>query len=494
MLAQPSKRDEALSSLTSLTDPRAVPMIAQVFLAGGRPADLSTAIRLLGQVDSARSSRAIASLAVSARSAEDRRVAIETLRNRDPREFARMLIDGFEEPITYEVRPIAGPGSPGVLVVQGKKFDVRRLYSPPPAPIVARVEGDRQVVDSDGLEVIERPLVNPGQSILAGMEANQAFALARTPGDFAALYNADQYQRAAAQVKTRIPVGRMNDEAERAAESAREQLAGDIAALDRRNRAVRDRNERLAHALDGATGQAIGANAKAWNAWYVDQLGFRARPITAEPADRPTLVEEVPLDFVPREVPVEVASGMTPSVPFGPWGSGGIDWVSRVTSQYKIMFHSCFAAGTPVLTIAGPRPIESLKVGDLVLSQSTATGGLTYRPVLSVYHNPPIVTHRIGLRGDSIVASPFHRFWVAGRGWVMARSLKPGDPIRTLGGVQPVESVDSERVQPVFNLDVAEDGDFFAGKVAALVHDNTLPDPRLAPFDAVTAAKSAEPR
>ena len=46
-------------------------------------------------------------------------------------------------------------------------------------------------------------------------------------------------------------------------------------------------------------------------------------------------------------------------------------------------------------------------------------------------------------------------------------------------------------VQPVFNLDVAEAHDFFAGAVAVLVHDNTLPEIRLEPFDAVSELTSA---
>ena len=41
---------------------------------------------------------------------------------------------------------------------------------------------------------------------------------------------------------------------------------------------------------------------------------------------------------------------------------------------------------------------------------------------------------------------------------------------------------------------VAEDADFFVGEGGALVHDNTLPDVRLAPFDAppALAAVAAE--
>ena len=74
----------------------------------------------------------------------------------------------------------------------------------------------------------------------------------------------------------------------------------------------------------------------------------------------------------------------------------------------------------------------------------------------------------------------------------MARDLKVGDPIRTLGGVAKVTAIESERVQPVFNLDVADDADFFAGSVAALVHDNTLPDLKQTPFDLPSVATLAK--
>ena len=37
---------------------------------------------------------------------------------------------------------------------------------------------------------------------------------------------------------------------------------------------------------------------------------------------------------------------------------------------------------------------------------------------------------------------------------------------------------------PVFNLDVAGARTFFVGMKDALVHDNTLPDSHLEPFDA----------
>ena len=48
---------------------------------------------------------------------------------------------------------------------------------------------------------------------------------------------------------------------------------------------------------------------------------------------------------------------------------------------------ACFAAGTPVHTIDGPRAIDQLQVGDRVLSQDTTTGALSFQPVVAIHHN-----------------------------------------------------------------------------------------------------------
>jgi hypothetical protein len=140
--------------------------------------------------------------------------------------------------------------------------------------------------------------------------------------------------------------------------------------------------------------------------------------------------------------------------------------------------------------LTGPRPIEELRVGDQVLTQDTGTGTLTFQPIVAAYHNPPNATLRVRFRDEAVVVTGIHRFWKAGKGWVMARELKPGDTIRTLGGRDKVVAVESDTVQPVFNLEVLAGKDFFVGKQGALVHDNTLVEPVLQPFDSehVTAA------
>ena len=112
----------------------------------------------------------------------------------------------------------------------------------------------------------------------------------------------------------------------------------------------------------------------------------------------------------------------------------------------------------------GSRPIEDLRAGDDVLTQNPRTGELKYQPLVAVFHNPPNATFRIGLDGDSIVATGIHRLWKAGKGWTMVRELKPGDVLRTLGGTASVKSVVEEKVQPVFNLQVADGESYFVGR------------------------------
>ena len=153
---------------------------------------------------------------------------------------------------------------------------------------------------------------------------------------------------------------------------------------------------------------------------------------------------------------------------------------------------TCFAAATPVQTLDGPRPIEAIQVGDQVLGQHATTGALGFQPVVFLHHNPPGKTLRVSfVVGDPVVCSVYHRFWRANQGWAMARELKPGDVLRTLGGLVRVAKVEPDATQPLYNLDVLGARTFFAGERRLLVHDNTLPDHRLKPFDALPVVESA---
>ncbi len=126
MLDQPSKREEAETALASVSDPRVVPMVGLVFAKS--ESTQPRAVQLLGQVDSPSASKGLAFLAVFAQSAEARRSAAETLRGRDAREYAGLVIALIRDPIKYEVKPVGGPGSPGVLFVEGQRANLKRIY------------------------------------------------------------------------------------------------------------------------------------------------------------------------------------------------------------------------------------------------------------------------------------------------------------------------------------------------------------------------------
>jgi hypothetical protein len=256
---------------------------------------------------------------------------------------------------------------------------------------------------------------------------------------------------------------------------ARQQQLDDIKVVEDYNAVVGRLNERATQVLRGVTGQDLGEDPKSWRTWWVDQLGYTYKSPQSQPQPVPTVVENVPLAYLPPGVATPVVDQAGPST----------TTVAVTTSSSPGgVHHSCFKAGTPVRTLAGPRPIETILVGDQVLTQDGKTGALSYQPVLAVFHNRPASTLRIDLDGESIVATTIHRFWKAGQGWVMARELKAGDTLRTLGGTARVRAVESDQVQPVFNLQVAEGCSFFVGEAGTLAHDNSLVEPVTAPFDA----------
>ena len=117
--------------MTEITDPRAVPMVWQILVRGDDRAQ-GKAVQVLGQIDSPAASMALASLALMSRSPEVRGRATETLMRRDPRDFLTSLLTKIRKPFDYKVRPVNGPGSEGVLFVEGERYNIQRLYQVQP--------------------------------------------------------------------------------------------------------------------------------------------------------------------------------------------------------------------------------------------------------------------------------------------------------------------------------------------------------------------------
>ncbi len=134
--------------------------------------------------------------------------------------------------------------------------------------------------------------------------------------------------------------------------------------------------------------------------------------------------------------------------------------------------HSCLVAGTPVWTECGFVAIEQIKPGDRVLAKDIETGELAYKAVLQTTVRPPTPVHQFEVEGKTIVASLGHHFWVSGEGWTKTRELIPDHPVHTATGMHRITAVeDKGRVEPVYNLVVADFHTYFVGDAMVLSHD-----------------------
>ena len=515
-----AKKAEALEELSKISDPRAVPSVWRVF-ARSNESNQRVAAEVLGRIEGADASRALAMVAVFSPFAGVRADASKLLSRRDPREFAALLASWIQDEIKYKKKEVDGPGSQGELFVEGKDAKLKRFYTPLQQPTL--MPGDRVGVDENGMPFAERPIgyfagprtplryfigripyygiaqdmsePRPQYGILSTLPPpNLPVAAAalqsggaspqlsqqvldrltsRSPGlmqvQMAAMsspYNATPI----IEQSMRLPLGQMRAEAQASAMIAQQQLAEDVQRIETHNAPIREVNERATAILRNISGVDRGEDRDKWMEWAYDLngYGFPQKSQTSEP---PTIYEDVPLGFVPRAMPV-LNQNVIALTNVGP---------------------SCFAGGTLVRTLRGDRPIEEVEVGDQVLTQNTTTGKLEYRAVVVVFHNPPNWTHKIDLGNEVVRPTGIHRFWKAGQGWIMAREVKAGDRLRTVGGTVEVVSAEKDRVEPVFNL-LLEGGDnYFVGSLGLLAHDNGFVDPVADPFDGVPTLADLTP-
>jgi hypothetical protein len=127
---------------------------------------------------------------------------------------------------------------------------------------------------------------------------------------------------------------------------------------------------------------------------------------------------------------------------------------------------ACFVAGTPVRLRYGCKPIEQVQKGDRILSrdQYNPSGPVVEQVVEETFiRTAPVI--RLRVCGQELRPTGEHPFYVPGRGWVLAWSLRPGDVLHTLEGeavrVERVE--DKGEVERVYNVRVRELQTYFVG-------------------------------
>jgi RNA polymerase sigma factor (sigma-70 family) len=253
--------------------------------------------------------------------------------------------------------------------------------------------------------------------------------------------------------RSQSPLDHQIPDAPKLARTAQQQAVNDAKFIDNVNQLISHHNYLIVDVLSGFTSAPAEATHDDWAVWWAGEMTNGFDP--AAPHAESGAANE------PRGLSAEFF-GENASLPTLP-GLG---------------------AGTRVWTLTGIRPIETLRLGDCVLAQNTATGALDFEPILSVCHRPPSPTVRLQLDDDAIVVTAIHRFWTPGRGWVMARDVQAGDAVRARHGLVRVVAVKPAISQPVFNLEVAHASSFFAGRNGMLVHDVTAVEPTQHAFDA----------
>ena len=151
------KRDLARAAFEAIHDEKAIPSLYREF--GGNPTDQLLLIQALDRIDTPLATKVLAMLAVYGQTPEVRRRATELLRGRPSQDYLELLVDLMVDPFKYEVKPVGGPGSPGMLFVEGEKFNMARFYAPPPPPNVVPQPGDIITYDRFGMPGILRHVV-----------------------------------------------------------------------------------------------------------------------------------------------------------------------------------------------------------------------------------------------------------------------------------------------------------------------------------------------
>ncbi len=162
--------------------------------------------------------------------------------------------------------------------------------------------------------------------------------------------------------------------------------------------------------------------------------------------------------------------------------SGGLNSVSRI-GRSTPKASQCFAAGTLVETERGLRPIETIQVGDRVLSRKDdATGETEYKEVTELFITPDkeigdlVLTPEQG-SAETLKVTAEHPFFVRGRGWVDASELQAGDFVAGAQNARLRVATAWQRTgtAQTYNFEVAEFHTYYVSEQRIWVHNTCNP-------------------
>jgi hypothetical protein len=252
-----------------------------------------------------------------------------------------------------------------------------------------------------------------------------------------------EYERVA------LPGGSRTESSLEAIASAANSALQREAAVARQNQFTKTVNDRILWVLKQVTQESVAADPAAWWNWWNERnevfVSSQKSINTIQQTQTVSIVDQVPTTSA-------TSSG----------GSQKLD---------------CLAAGTLVCTSEGQKAIETIRVGDMVLSQHPETGELAYKPVLKTTIRPKGQLIKVTIDGEELQTSGGHLFWVSGEGWVKSRNLQAGMVLHAADGLARVQAIDKGDSAETFNMVVADFNTYFVGADKVLSHDNTVRQP-----------------
>jgi hypothetical protein len=282
------KKGPAQAALDTISDPRAVLSLYREFGGGGK-SDQLILIDVLKRIDQPVSSKVLALISVYGATVDIRMQAIEILRGRPSGDFLDVLVSLMRDPYKYQVKPVGGPGSPGVLFVEGEKFNVNRFYAPPTAPTITPQAGDIITYDQYGMPIIYRPV----------RETSTYGPRKGVPGSKTLVSERETDVTEYAEISTTQLVM----EAQRAAVAAKIQLETDVELIESMNTERKKFNDMVMAVAKDATGKDHGKSPKEWRDALAGGKGVSKRPSPA----KPTYGDVVDLAYNPVFGPVGAA-------------------------------------------------------------------------------------------------------------------------------------------------------------------------------------------
>ena len=279
-----TKRDLAQAELDKISDPRAVVSVYREFGGGGK-SDQLMLVEVLSRIDKPVSSKVLALIAVYGKTTDVRRRAAGVLRGRPSEDFLDLLVGLMIDPYKYEVKPVGGPGSPGVLFVEGEKFNVNRFYAPPAAPNITPQPGDIITYDQYGMPIINRPV--------------QQTTILGTPKGIAGSKILVEQKEVDIVEYVEISASQLVMEAQRGAVVAKSQLEADVKLIKSINTERTKFNDLVMAVAKDATGKDGGKTPKEWRETAAGN-GVSKQPAPA----KPTYGEMVALAYNPVFAPV----------------------------------------------------------------------------------------------------------------------------------------------------------------------------------------------